>query len=114
MARIWPPARRCGPPEWFLVWWQYYATAGDELCVLLFHEPGGLLVGLAPLYIHKAGKRTTVRLLGSGDASTNHTTWLAAAGWETPVSRGVAQFLLDFRARLEPLEFESSTPMTRP
>ena len=82
-------------PEWFLVWWKYYAAPGDELCVLLFHEPGGLLVGLAPLYTRRAGKRTTVRLLGSGDASTNHTTWLAAAGWETLVSRGVAQFLLD-------------------
>ncbi len=82
-------------PEWFLAWWQHYATTSDELCILLFHEPRGLLVGLAPLYLHSAGKRTTVRLLGSGVASTNHTTWLAAPGWETPVSDGVARFLLD-------------------
>ena len=93
-------------PEWFLLWWQYYATSGDELCVLLFHEPGGLLVGLAPLYIHTSGKRATVRLLGSGDASTNHTTWLAAAGWEALVSRGVAQFLIDFKAGWDRLELE--------
>ncbi len=93
-------------PEWLLSWWQYYAAPGDELCVLLFHEPGGLLVGLAPLYTHTEGKRIMVRLLGSGDVSTNHTTWLAAAGWKTLVSRGIAQFLLDFRIDWSGLEFE--------
>ncbi len=93
-------------PEWLLTWWQYYAEPGDELCVLLFHEPGGLLVGLAPLYTHSDGKRTTVRLLGSGDASTNHTTWLAAAGWEAPVSQGVARFLLTVEPGWDGLHFE--------
>jgi CelD/BcsL family acetyltransferase involved in cellulose biosynthesis len=93
-------------PEWMLVWWQYYSTPEDELCVLLFHEPGGTLVGLAPLYIQTMGKRITVRLLGSGDASTNHTTWLAAPGWETSVSRKVAQFLLDLMPGWNRLEFE--------
>jgi CelD/BcsL family acetyltransferase involved in cellulose biosynthesis len=84
-------------PEWFLAWWQFYAGPDDELSVLLFHEPGGTLVGLAPLYIRIAGKRRTVCLLGSGDASSNHTTWLAAAGWENHVSRAVAQFLLGLK-----------------
>jgi len=81
-------------PEWFLVWWKVYAEPDDELSVLLFHEPGGILVGLSPLYIRGAGKRRTVCLLGSGEASTNHTTWLAAAGWEGRVSNAAAQFLL--------------------
>ncbi len=82
-------------PEWLLTWWQYYAVPGDELCVLLFHERGGMLVGLAPLYTHTDGKRTIIRLLGSGDASTNHTTWLAAPGWEMQISRGVTRILLE-------------------
>lgn len=84
-------------PEWLLVWWQHYAAPDDELCILLFHEPGGLLIGLAPLYIQRAGKRRTVCLLGSGEASTNHTTWLAAPGREKLVSNAVAQFLLDLK-----------------
>ncbi|MGB9081863.1 MAG: hypothetical protein WCD00_11245, partial [Desulfuromonadaceae bacterium] len=74
-------------PEWLLVWWKFYSGQGDELSVLLFHEPEGLLVGLAPLYIQTMGKRRNVCLLGSGEASTNHTTWLTAAGWEDRISR---------------------------
>jgi CelD/BcsL family acetyltransferase involved in cellulose biosynthesis len=82
-------------PEWLLSWWQHYAGREDELCVLLFFEQGGALVGLAPLYIGISGNKRTVRLLGSGDASTNHTTWLSAAGVEKRVSHAVAQFLLE-------------------
>lgn len=95
-------------PEWLLVWWRYYRAPGDELCVLLFHEPGGSLVGLAPLYIESTGKRKTVRLLGSGDASTNHTTWLAAAGWENRIGIGVSEFLLDSRSDWNRIQFESA------
>jgi CelD/BcsL family acetyltransferase involved in cellulose biosynthesis len=74
---------------------------------LLFFEPGGSLVGLAPLYIASAGKQKTVRLLGSGDASTNHTTWLAAAGWENRIAIGVSDFLLDFSSDWNRIQFES-------
>jgi CelD/BcsL family acetyltransferase involved in cellulose biosynthesis len=94
-------------PEWLLEWWRYYAAPDDELCVLLFHEPGGPLVGLAPIYIQSVGKRATVRLLGSGDACTNHTTWLAAAGWETRVGVEVAHFLLDYKPGWDRVLFES-------
>jgi len=94
-------------PEWFLVWWRFYAEPGDELCVLLFHEPGGLLVGLSPLYIRVAKKRRTVCLLGSGDASTNHTTWLAAAGWENQVSNAVVQFLLSMKPTWNCVQFDA-------
>ena len=37
-------------PEWFISWWQFYAERDDELSVLLFHEPGGLLIGLQTEY----------------------------------------------------------------
>lgn len=94
-------------PEWFFVWWKFYAAPEDELCVLLFHEPGGLLVGLSPLYIRVSGKRRTVCLLGSGDASTNHTTWLATSGWETRVSNAVAQFLLALEPGWNCVQFDS-------
>ena len=95
-------------PEWFLVWWKFYAEPDDELCVLLFHEPGGTLVGLSPLYIQVVGKRRTVCLLGSGDASTNHTTWLAATGWENQVSTAVAQFLLGLKPAWNSVHFDSA------
>lgn len=85
-------------PEWLLVWWQNYATPNDELCVLLVHGSGEELIGLAPLYIRTEGKQITIRLLGSGSACTNHTTWLAASGWESRVGGAVAQFLIDFKA----------------
>lgn len=80
-------------PEWQLLWWESFAGPRDELCVLLFHEPAGQLVGLAPLFLETRGNRKTVRLLGSGEVSTCHTTWLAAAGWQDRVSREVARFL---------------------
>jgi len=95
-------------PEWYLVWWKFYAGPDDELSVLLFHEPGGMLVGLAPLYIQIAGKRRTVCLLGSGEVSTNHTTWLAAAGWENRVSTAVAQFLLGLKPGWNCVQFDSA------
>jgi CelD/BcsL family acetyltransferase involved in cellulose biosynthesis len=94
-------------PEWFIVWWRFYAEPDDELCVLLFHEPAGSLVGLAPLYIETKGKKRIVRLLGSGDASTNHTTWLDKAGWENRVSNAVAQFLLGFKPIMHCVQFDS-------
>lgn len=94
-------------PEWFISWWQFYAERDDELSVLLFHEPGGLLIGLAPLYIRIVGKRRTICLLGSGEASTNHTTWLAAAGWENRVSKAAAQFLLTLKPDWNCVQFDS-------
>jgi CelD/BcsL family acetyltransferase involved in cellulose biosynthesis len=94
-------------PEWLLSWWRYYAAPEDELCVLLFHDQQGSLAGLAPLYLEVRNKRRTVRFLGSGEASTNHTTWLAAVGWETQVSHAVAQFLLDLAPAWHCLLLES-------
>ncbi len=93
-------------PEWLLLWQQYYITPDDELCVLLFHEPNGSLVGLAPLYLQKAWGRATIRLLGSGDACTNHTTWLTAPGWETQIGLEVAQFLLEHSSEWDFLHLE--------
>jgi CelD/BcsL family acetyltransferase involved in cellulose biosynthesis len=93
-------------PEWLLTWLKYYTTPDDELCVLLFHETEGSLVGMAPLYIQKAWGKATIRLLGSGDVCTNHTTWLAAPGWETQIGFEVAQFLLDHNADWDCLHLE--------
>jgi CelD/BcsL family acetyltransferase involved in cellulose biosynthesis len=94
-------------PEWMLTWWDIYAAPDDELAVLLFHNPGEGLVGLAPLYREGAAGRATFRLLGSGDACTNHTTWLCGKGWERRVGIEVGRFLLDCRSDWKRLLLES-------
>lgn len=94
-------------PEWLLAWWEMYATRNDELCILFFHEPGGTLVGLAPLYLRRVGRKATFRILGAGDSVTHHTDWLCAAGWETRIGREVGQFLLKAQPEWKRLLFES-------
>jgi len=94
-------------PEWLLGWWEVYAAPDDELCVLLFHESGGALVGLAPLFLQGVKSCRTFRLLGSGDACTTHTTWFCVAGWERRVGEEVARFLLQCKTEWRRLVFES-------
>jgi len=94
-------------PEWLLAWWEIFAAPADTLCVLLLHEPEGDLVGLAPLYLQDKGSSATFRLLGSGDACTHHTTWLALNGWEIRVGVEVARFLLQCKSDWKRLLFEA-------
>jgi CelD/BcsL family acetyltransferase involved in cellulose biosynthesis len=106
----WRELARAAPmqsPEWLLTWWDIYAAPDDELAVLLLHEPGGNLVGLAPLYLHDAGRSKTFRLLGAADYCTHHMTWLTAAGWEERVGVEVGRFLLECRPSWKRLLFES-------
>jgi CelD/BcsL family acetyltransferase involved in cellulose biosynthesis len=94
-------------PEWFLTWWDIYASPSDRLCVLLFQDSKEGLVGLAPLYLENfSSSKARFRLLGSGEACTNHTTWLAAAGWETRVGVEVARFLLHCKSNWNQLFLE--------
>jgi CelD/BcsL family acetyltransferase involved in cellulose biosynthesis len=95
-------------PQWLLVWWRFYRQEGDELCLVLFHEPDGTLVGLAPLYLAATGGSRTVSLLGSGDASTNHTTWICAPGWEERIGVGVARFLMAAGEEWQRIRLESA------
>jgi CelD/BcsL family acetyltransferase involved in cellulose biosynthesis len=94
-------------PEWLLTWWQVYTTPQDRLALLIFHEPGGRMVGLAPLYLDNAGRKKSYRLLGVAADCTHHATWLAASGWEVRVGQKVARYLLDNRTQWRRLLFES-------
>jgi CelD/BcsL family acetyltransferase involved in cellulose biosynthesis len=94
-------------PLWLLSWWEYYGEPDDELCILIVTGPDDTLVGLAPLYIHMGGKRRTVRLLGSGDVCTNHSTWLAAPGWEAPVAEEVTRCLLQLQPGWDTVELDA-------
>ena len=94
-------------PEWLLGWWESFATPDDALSILLCHEPGGALVGLAPLYLQKPGENGTFRLLGAADNCTHHSDWLAVPGWEARVGTAVARFLLDCGHEWQRLVFEA-------
>ncbi len=93
-------------PEWLLGWWEIYG-ADDELRILLVLDAEGALIGLAPLYLQNRGGFSTLRVLGARDHCTHHTDWLAAAGWELPVGREVARFLLQCRQEWRRLLFEA-------
>jgi CelD/BcsL family acetyltransferase involved in cellulose biosynthesis len=86
-------------PDWLLSWWEIYSMPGEELCILLFQEPGGTLIGLAPLYLQCAGSKGIFRLLGAGGVGTNHTTWFSISGWEKRVGIEVARFLLQCKSK---------------
>ena len=94
-------------PEWLLGWWEIYAATDDELFVLLIHVQDSGLIGLAPLYLQNASGRSTLRLLGSGNDCTHHTTWLSAPGCETRVGVEVARFLLHCKSDWKRLLFEA-------
>ena len=94
-------------PEWLLTWWEIYTAPADELCILLLHEPGGGLVGLAPLFLQNIRGGAIFRLLGSGNDCTHHTTWLSASGWENHVGIAVARFLLQCKSDWKQLLFEA-------
>jgi CelD/BcsL family acetyltransferase involved in cellulose biosynthesis len=94
-------------PEWLLEWWKIYAEPEDELAVLLFREPEGSIIGLAPLYLKKMRGSATFRLLGSGRECTHHTTWLSATGREKQVGVEVGQFLLQNQSDWQQLLFEA-------
>ncbi len=94
-------------PEWLLGWWKIYASPGDKLNIILVVEPGGALVGLAPLYLQNGGTCATFRVLGARDNCTHHTDWLSAAGWESRVGGEVALFLLRCRQDWKRLLFEA-------
>ncbi|HJV66337.1 MAG TPA: GNAT family N-acetyltransferase [Geomonas sp.] len=93
-------------PEWLLTWWRHYADAADELWVLLFREPAGALVGLAPLFVEVRGRKRTLRLLGCGGVGTTHSSWLAAAGWQERVSLAAAACLRENRASWQSLRLD--------
>jgi len=94
-------------PEWLLPWVQHYLRKDDELCTLIIHDSVGSVAGLAPLYIQRARGKATIRLLGSGNVCTNHTTWLTVPGLENAVGAEVAQFLLDNKSEWDCLSLES-------
>jgi len=93
-------------PDWLLSWWEIYASPDDELCVLTFTDPGGVIVGLAPLYLEEKTNHATYRFLGSGDFCTQHLTWLTADSWEVRVGMEVARFFLLNKSGWKRLSFE--------
>lgn len=99
VIRVWEglvSRRPTRSPMWLLGWWEQYGGGSKELLILLVREQGEL-IGIAPLYIDQIGSKRVVRLLGSGDVCTDHTTFFAKAGAEERVGRAVADFFAESR-----------------
>lgn len=88
--------------EWMNTWWDVYQEPGARLCILLARDSRGLLVGLAPLYVHvrkRFGLRVrTLRFLGTGEpereeVASEYLDILALRGFEEGVAREVCKFL---------------------
>jgi CelD/BcsL family acetyltransferase involved in cellulose biosynthesis len=94
-------------PEWLLGWWENYARPKDELFILLALEPGGQVVGIAPLYLRHAANGRAIRLLGDGEGATDHGNWLVADGWDVQVGIEVGRFLLATKGHWQRLVLES-------
>jgi len=94
-------------PEWLLSWFEIYASPDDELCVLTFSDPGGVIVGLAPLYLQGKKNGATYRPLGSGDFCTQHFNWLTAPLWENRIGMEVGRYFLQNRSLWKRLFFNT-------
>ena len=88
--------------EWMWAWWQTFRE-GKDLCLLLVREPGGRLIGIAPLYIGKAAwlkklRVTEVRFLSTGEPlSPDYLGVIAARGKEKHVAQAVLTHMVSQR-----------------
>ncbi|MCA9133861.1 MAG: GNAT family N-acetyltransferase, partial [Planctomycetales bacterium] len=91
--RQWAPSPMQSP-EWLLNWWQVYQTSASRLAVLLVHNSGGTLQGIAPFYFRDSWLQgRSVRFLGSGRVCSDFQSLLAAPGQHCLVAETVAQWL---------------------
>jgi CelD/BcsL family acetyltransferase involved in cellulose biosynthesis len=89
--------------EWQWAWWSHLATETDELCLIAGYSADGKLIGLAPLYLHRALHRglSACRLesIGSNwrsrtDVFSEYLDFVVDAEYETRFARELAQQLL--------------------
>jgi CelD/BcsL family acetyltransferase involved in cellulose biosynthesis len=87
--------------SWNRCWWQTHAPANSRLYLIVCHDAGGKLVGLAPLYWRQrslAGINhlTEVMFLGTGvpTSTSEHLDLIARRGHERTVAHAIAKFLL--------------------
>lgn len=97
-----PGATPFQSPGWALAWWRQFGAGG--LWTVTVREPGGRLVGIAPLYLHACDGLHTVRLVGAG--LSDYLDLLAEPGWETTLVRGVADELAAHPERWDRAEFQ--------
>lgn len=81
---------------WNWTWWKHYGQ-GRRLAILAARD-NGVLVGLAPLYLHTEPLRPAgreLRLLGSTDVCSEYLGLIARRGTETEVVPALLTFLVD-------------------
>lgn len=75
-------------PHWLLPWWKHVGR-GVLAGIALRCAGNGILVGLAPLYIHRAAADGRRHLFPLGIATTDYLDVLARPGWEAMVLRAL-------------------------
>ena len=85
-------------PEWLVSWWEAYGQDDPrrDLVTLAICDDDGRLAGLAPWYTRRTPMAgATLRQLGDGRASTDHSTILCAAEDEPAVVTAAAGWLIE-------------------
>lgn len=81
--------------EWCSTWWRHYGE-GHELVVVLVRD-GDQLVGLAPLYVERAGdgpQRGVMKFLGTGEVCSEYLSFVLRHGREPEGMQSILEFLL--------------------
>ncbi len=102
------PARVFQTFEWLRTWWEYKATAGDRLHILVFSD-GETTVGLAPLMMQTfrvAGLPLCRRLQFIGAGLTDYSDVLIAPGYESAIFASMARYLVEHRHMWDVFDLE--------
>jgi CelD/BcsL family acetyltransferase involved in cellulose biosynthesis len=94
--------------EWVSIWWRHFGT-GRDLRVLLLRDGGGVLRGIAPLYLDvkstPLGKVRKIQFLGyGGDANPDFLNFVFEAGWEDACMEAAWDALVARRAEWDLLK----------
>jgi CelD/BcsL family acetyltransferase involved in cellulose biosynthesis len=101
---LWREDPRATPfhaPQWLLPWWKHIGRG--EPCSLALRDDDGVLVGLAPLYVHTDADGVR-HLFPLGIATTDYLGPLARRGWERRVAAAVVEGIRAMRERWDVFE----------
>lgn len=83
-------------PEWLAAWWNTFGR-DKRLLSLIFADPTGKIVGIAPLYTERklflGFPLTTLRLVGAGSGDSDALDFITTPGYEQPCVKAFTNWL---------------------
>lgn len=83
-------------PEWLAAWWLAFGK-DKKLASLVFADPDGNIVGIAPLYTERntffAWPLTTIRMVGAGSGDSDALDFIVCPGYEQSCAEAFAAWL---------------------